>query len=234
LPGNEKNINILKFYAHNGGMDLESKLGGNMLRNSGTPKIVGIGSLRLAIWEDTNIAIVQRQTKRAHLCYCYYYNHNYNHNYNYYYNHNYNYYYYHEYYYYYHQRNTDNSGTISLHAVRDAAASSTVAEDAYTTHATGAQRRRRIVQRRRRHSSKTPPKHTGDTSITHRLIVHRQEVHVHDAEIVGGKRVQRCATLLQIPTQLPAARIIAHSHQLVPNLRTHDEDAGLASGKSRQ
>ena len=49
---------VFKLYVDNGGMDPESRFGGNIFRNSGKIKMLGIGNLRLEIWEETNIAIV--------------------------------------------------------------------------------------------------------------------------------------------------------------------------------
>ena len=53
-----KNNNIFKLYVDNGGPGPESRFGKNIFGNSGKIKMLGIGSLGLEIWEETNIAIV--------------------------------------------------------------------------------------------------------------------------------------------------------------------------------
>ena len=45
-------------YVDNGGPGPESRFGENIFGNSGKIKMLGIGNLRLEIWEETNIAIV--------------------------------------------------------------------------------------------------------------------------------------------------------------------------------
>ena len=49
---------VFKLYVDNGGMGPESRFGENIFGNSGKIKMLGIGNLRLEIWEETNIAIV--------------------------------------------------------------------------------------------------------------------------------------------------------------------------------
>ena len=49
---------MFKLYVDNGGPGPESRFGENNFRNSGKIKMLGIGNLRLEIWEEGNIAIV--------------------------------------------------------------------------------------------------------------------------------------------------------------------------------
>ena len=49
---------MFKLYVDNGGMGPESRFGKHIFGNSEKIKMLGIGSLRLEIWEETNIAIV--------------------------------------------------------------------------------------------------------------------------------------------------------------------------------
>ena len=49
---------MFKLYVDNGGMGPESRFWKTICGKSGKIKMLGIGSLRLEIWEETNIAIV--------------------------------------------------------------------------------------------------------------------------------------------------------------------------------
>ena len=49
---------MFTLYVDNGGPGPESRFVKNIFRNSEKIKMLGIGSLRLEIWEETNIAIV--------------------------------------------------------------------------------------------------------------------------------------------------------------------------------
>ena len=48
---------MFRLYVDNGGMGPESRFVGNIFGNFGKIKMLGIGNLRLEIWEEGNIAV---------------------------------------------------------------------------------------------------------------------------------------------------------------------------------